>query len=324
MHIHTAAGYTDPIVIVKPDVLQKLERLVLKYTQLLFRIKIKTELSEGTFYDLKFFLSHYCNLESIRQCTSLHDVLELLIEHSKTNAFNIDTLNAIGEYLDHAIIQSVQEYKEDLDNFFSSTTVKEFTDTLQTRMESFTLRTDQIVPDYILRALRELIHHVTGVGVIAEQVFKVVGEKAHSLQWAEQGFSMHIPEHGLLPNETCTVVVKAIVGGDFQFPADTEPVSAIYSIFISKPLQRPARIQLQHCAILTDPECLTFAVASHGSSTPYIFYEVPQGNFDHFLGWIDRQQFSFVTTLRRKLRNRSKRKLIIVLCSFSTYINCML
>ena len=149
--------------------------------------------------------------------------------------------------------------------------------------------------------------------MIAEQVIEVEGEKAHSLQWVKHGFSMHIPEHGLLPNETCEVVVKAIVGGKFQFPADTEPVSAIYSISLSKPLHHPARIQLQHCAMLTDPECLTFAVASHGRSTPYIFYEVPQGNFEKnsFYGWIDRQQFSFFTTLRRWLGNRSKRRLII-------------
>ena len=160
--------------------------------------------------------------------------------------------------------------------------------------------------------------------MIPEQVFEVKGEKAQSLQWAEHGFSMHIPEHGLLPNETCSVVVKAIVGGNFQFPAETEPVSAIYSISLSKPLHCPARIQLQHCVVLNDPECLTFAVASHGHSTPYIFYEVPRGNFERksFFGWIGRQQFSFVTTLRRRLRNRSKRKLIIVLCSFGT-CNCM-
>ena len=160
------------------------------------------------------------------------------------------------------------------------------------------------------------IGQLDGVGVIAEQVFKVVGGKAHSLQWVEHGFSMHIPEHGLLLNETCTVVVKAIIGGNFQFPPDTEPVSAIYSISLSKPLYHPTRIQLQHCVVLKDPECLTFAVASHGHSTPYIFYAVPQGSFERksFYGRIDRQQFSFVTTLRRKLRNRSKRKLIIVYC----------
>ena len=148
--------------------------------------------------------------------------------------------------------------------------------------------------------------------MIAEQVFEVEGEKAHSLQWVEHGFSMCIPEHGLLPNETCAVVVKAIVGGNFQFPAETEPVSVIYSISLSKPLHRPARIQLQHCVVLNDPECLTFAVASHGHSTPYIFYEVPQGKFERksFFGWIDRQEFSFLTTLRRWLGNRSKRKLI--------------
>ena len=148
--------------------------------------------------------------------------------------------------------------------------------------------------------------------MIAEQVFEVKGEKAHLLQWEKHGFSMHIPEDSLLPNETCAVVVKAIAGGNFRYPADTEPVSAIYSISLSKPLRYPARIQLQHCVVLNDPECLTFAVASHDS--PYIFNEVPQGNFEKniFWGWIDRQEFSLVTALRRMFNwlNRSKRTLI--------------
>ena len=141
------------------------------------------------------------------------------------------------------------------------------------------------------------------MNVVDERVFKLEGRKAQPLLWEEHGFRMFIPEDALLPYETCHVSVKAIVGGRFQFPEGTEPVSAVYAISLSRQLRKPARTEMQHCVKLENPEhskSMSFAVASQDpSSMPYQFYEVSGGIFEEnkFFGSVDRHQFSFMTII---------------------------
>ena len=139
--------------------------------------------------------------------------------------------------------------------------------------------------------------------LVDEQVFKLEGRRAQPLLWEEHGFQMFIPEDALLSHETCNVSVKAIIGGRFWFPEGAEPVSAIYGISLSRQLRKPARIEMQHCVKLENPEhskFLSFAVASQDpSSMPYRFHEVPGGIFEEkkLFGSINRQQFCFMTII---------------------------
>ena len=148
---------------------------------------------------------------------------------------------------------------------------------------------------------------LTGVNVVDEQVFKLEGRRTQSLLWEEHGFRIFFPEDALLPHETCLVSVKAIVGGRFRFPEDTEPVSAVYAISLSKQLCKPARIEMQHCVKLDNPEhskAMSFAVASQDpSSMPYRFHEVPGGIFEEkkLFGSINRQQFCFMAIIWKLL-----------------------
>ena len=148
-----------------------------------------------------------------------------------------------------------------------------------------------------------------------EKIFKVKGESAQPLLWEEHSFRMYIPQDALLHNETCFVTVKAIVGDLFQFPEGTEPVSAIYAISLSRQLHKPARLEMQHCVKLKNPEhnkFMSFAVASQDpSSMPYQFQEMPGGIFETncYFGSIVRQQFCLVTSILKWLRIQTSKKM---------------
>ena len=143
--------------------------------------------------------------------------------------------------------------------------------------------------------------------MVDEKIFEVEGVSSQALLWEEHSFRMHIPQDALLPNETCLVTVKAIVGGLFQFPEGAVPVSAVYAISLSRQLHEPAKIDIQHCVKLENPKhskFMSFAVASQDpSSMPYQFHEVPGGVFEenNFLGSVNRQQFSFMTIIWKLL-----------------------
>ena len=139
--------------------------------------------------------------------------------------------------------------------------------------------------------------------MVAERVFIVEGDRAQPLLWEEHGFRMHIPKDALLPSETSLVSVKAIVAGHFQFPENTEPVSAVYAISLSKKFYKPVKLELQHCVLLErqgQSRFMSYAVASHDqSSLPYQFHPVTGGAFlpNSFYGTIDREQFSFMSII---------------------------
>ena len=130
-------------------------------------------------------------------------------------------------------------------------------------------------------------------------------------------------EDALLSHETCHVSVKAIVGGRFQFPEKTGPVSAIYGISLSRQLHKPARIEMQHCVKLENSEhskVMSFAVASQNpSSMPYQFHEIPGGSFEEKLfGSINCQQFSFMTIIW-KLLGYGKTSIVNATCKAKVY-----
>ena len=63
---------------------------------------------------------------------------------------------------------------------------------------------------------------------------------------------------------TSNIAVAELVGRQFQLPEDTELVSIVYAISVSKPLQQRVKLEIQHYALLVTEDhasYLTFIIA---------------------------------------------------------------
>ena len=81
------------------------------------------------------------------------------------------------------------------------------------------------------------------VHVAAQKQFLIQGSKRQVLDWEQFGFKMQFPQETLHQSETCEVAVKALVGGMFQFPQDTQLVSATYAISFADELLQPVTLE---------------------------------------------------------------------------------
>ena len=110
--------------------------------------------------------------------------------------------------------------------------------------------------------------------VAAEKKFCNEG---NTLDWADYGFKMHFRQ-GTTPPE---VLIKALVGGKFQFPNGMELVSALYLISISEEFHQPVELEIQHCVCLkSSQQCkyLSFITAPI-DVPPYKFKFIEGGKF---------------------------------------------
>ena len=153
---------------VKPDVPEGLLSLMEKYADMLLVLRT-TKLSPGSLRRVKLFLSDFCDEKSLRQCVTLCDVIDVLIEQLKIYIFNIESLDFSCKHFNAKIKESVQKYKQDLNKFFSNTSVKEFKNALQTqildasKVESVVLKLYEIKSEDTLRNLKKLAYHFFGI-----------------------------------------------------------------------------------------------------------------------------------------------------------------
>ena len=155
-------------VSLKPDVPERVVVLMKEYAKMLLVLR-SAKLSKAKLTTLKTFLSDYCEEFSIRKCSTVNSIVDLLIEQLKIYIFNIDTLNASCEYFSSLEVNhSVEQYKQHLDEFLSSTSIKEFKETLQTQIvnpesvERITLKLDEGRASDTLKKLRQLVFHFFG------------------------------------------------------------------------------------------------------------------------------------------------------------------
>ena len=119
--------------------------------------------------------------------------------------------------------------------------------------------------------------------------------QGNTLDWRDYGFKMHFPEGTVPPSQ---VLIKALVGGKFQFPDDVELVSALYVIQFPKHFQQPVEPEIQHCVTLKSSQqlkYLSFVIAPTDESVPpYKFQFIEGGKFytDSQYGKIVRSKFS--------------------------------
>ena len=107
-------------------------------------------------------------------------------------------------------------------------------------------------------------------------------------------------------SDTVEVAITALVGGEFILPEDTELVSAVYAISVSKPLLKPVQLEIQHCVSIEKPahsNYLSFATAP-SSCPPYHFQPVEGGIFSigNRYGGISLSGFSIWSIIKKKFK----------------------
>ena len=99
------------------------------------------------------------------------------------------------------------------------------------------------------------------------------------LNWEEYGLRITIPHDAVRQFDTVEIAITALVGGEFILPEDTELVSAVYAISVSKPLLKPVQLEIQHCVSIEKPadrNYLSFATA-HSDKASCEFQPVTEG-----------------------------------------------
>lgn len=155
---------------VEPDVPERLFALMGEYAVLTTVLR-SIELSEENFKLLKLFLSGICREKSIRTCSTMCDVVDILEENLKIHMFNIDTLHAYCKHFTISTVNTcVEHYKEQLKTFLSNTSVLGFKSSLLTKvpdvsyLESVTLKLKDsvVVNEDTLESLKHLAYYCFG------------------------------------------------------------------------------------------------------------------------------------------------------------------
>ena len=126
-----------------------------------------------------------------------------------------------------------------------------------------------------------ILVHLRGVHVVGEKLFQISGEFPQLLEWEEYGLRIQVPEGAT--SKPCDIAIKVIVAGQFEFPEDTDLVSAVYAISVSKKLIKPVMLEIQHCVAITREEqsrSLSFVRAQcNQPQLPYQFELLDNGTF---------------------------------------------
>ena len=147
-----------------------------------------------------------------------------------------------------------------------------------------------------------------GVCVAGHKLFLLQNNSPQLINWEEYGLRITIPHDAVHQPDTVEVAITALVGGEFILPEDTELVSAVYAISVSKPLLKPVQLEIQHCVSIEKPahsNYLSFATAP-SDQPPYQFQPVKGGIFSvgSQYGSISLSGFSIWSIIKKKFRRR--------------------
>ena len=133
------------------------------------------------------------------------------------------------------------------------------------------------------------------------------------LNLEKYGLMVFAQRNSIGPKEKCKVKIKVLVGGNFRLPKHTKLVSAVYGVFISKPLRQKLRLEVQHCVNLVQPSQtrhLKFAIAQVDAKKQlYKFSSVNEGTFpiNSYYGSISRTKFCLVGVIAEEDGNTPSR-----------------
>ena len=128
-----------------------------------------------------------------------------------------------------------------------------------------------------------LLDTLKGVCIAGEKMFTIQGDSPQFLNWEQYGLRITVHQDTLSSTDTSEVAMAALVGGQFQLPDGTELISAVYALSVSKPLLKPVKLEIQHCAdLITEDHTsyLSFAAASVNVGLPYQFQLKEGGQFN--------------------------------------------
>ena len=86
--------------------------------------------------------------------------------------------------------------------------------------------------------------------------------KTRSYEWIDYGLKMTVPKGALPVDHTeCTLTISAAIAGNFELPEGAKLISAMY--YISSPIEfaKPVQVEIQHCAVVTQPNDFSFVIA---------------------------------------------------------------
>ena len=150
------------------------------------------------------------------------------------------------------------------------------------------------------------IENLRGVKVVGEKLFSINnGASSQLLEWEEYGFRVQVPAGAT--SGPCVIAVKAILSGAFEFPEDSQLVSALYAISVSRKLDRPVSVEIEHCVELeNEQDCkyMRFGIAMcNQEALPYTFETLDDGTFIPLskFGKVLRSSFSIMGTFKQLL-----------------------
>ena len=162
------------------------------------------------------------------------------------------------------------------------------------------------------------------VQIAGERVFYIDGKSAQLLDWEEYSLQIHVPEG--VTSGPCGITVKAITAGEFEFPEGNQLASALYAISVPRKLDKPVKLEMQHCAALKNEQhcnLLQFVRAEYNQpELPYNFSVLKGGIFDVHsrYGIIECEQFSIIGIVldaTRSIFNRVLGTSALTKCSFT-------
>ena len=173
--------------------------------------------------------------------------------------------------------------------------------------------TDNIIVKYHL--IVNISDTLRGVYIGDKKMFTIQGDYPRSFSWDEYGLRIDVPQGTLSSTDTSDISVVALVGGQFQLPEDSELISIIYAISVSKPLQQEVKLEIQHCAhLVTEDHTNYLSFITAPLDQPVLPYQFQQEDGGHFspgdpYGSIFLSQFSLkgIAKFFRRIFRRPRR-----------------
>ena len=240
----------------------------------------------------------------IAACEDTVDIMQLISDQCQlTNVTALESV--VRKFKVEKAKSAIQCYKNEIENFHQEgRPLRQFLDSQLAlssalQCETATITINKVVNDYELKDIKILMTFIfeaiapnVKVVVIREDNFIedicVAGKTSFLLQsdsqffkWEDYGLRITIPQGAVPLCSDVEVAITAVVGGEFILPEDTELVSAVYAISVSKPLLKPVQLEIQHCVSIEKPahsNYLSFATA-HSDRPPYHFQPVEGGIF---------------------------------------------
>ena len=109
----------------------------------------------------------------------------------------------------------------------------------------------------------------------------VYSSRDQQITWPGYGLRLNIPK-GCLPvgMEQCTINIKASLAGQYEFPENSHPVSAVIWLRcedVQCKFVKPITVEIQHCA--ESPKLNFVRAVCSQKQLPYTFKQLMGGNF---------------------------------------------